>query len=420
MRRLQVLWLSHFVPYPPKGGCFQRSYNLISRLGRNHDVHLVALRHKAATHPEAQLAKAKEELLAHCRTVEIVDISAATAGRGLAGRAVKSIATATPFNVTVYESAAMRERIRALCSLVPFDVFHYDTIGLAQYLPDTGSGPAVLTHHGAESHMIHRRIRLERNLAKKAFFAFEWLALERYERAMCRRFDANITMSDDDARLLRVIAPEASFTTVANGVDISYFTPAPDTNGRSIVFAGRLDQYSNRDGILHFMTEAWPALVREFPDATIHILGHNPPDELRQIAARSPRVTVTGFVDDIRPYFHRATAAICPVRDGGGTRIKVLDALAQGRPLVSTSIGCEGIDVVPDRDVLVADSASDFVRQLGRLFTDAALRRQLAANGRKVTEERYSWDALAAQLVEVYERVLPERRLRTAAGITSN
>jgi glycosyltransferase involved in cell wall biosynthesis len=414
MRRFRILWLSHFVPYPPKGGCFQRSYNLISRVGRDHDVHLIALRHKAATHPESQIAMAKEELLRHCRTVEIVDISSATTGSGLAGRALKSVATATPFNVSVYESGAMRDRIRSLCSRVPFDVFHYDTIGLAQYLPDTGSGPTVMTHHGAESHMIHRRIRLERNLVKKAFFAFEWLALERYERNMCRRFDANVTMSDHG------IAPDAAFTTVANGVDVGYFTPSPGSNGHSVVFAGRLDQYSNRDGIIHFMAEAWPALTQQFPDATIHILGHNPPEELRQIAARSPQVTVTGFVDDIRPYFQRATAAICPVRDGGGTRIKVLDALAQGMPLVSTSIGCEGIDVVPERDVLIADSAADFARQLGRIFTDADLRQRLAVNGRRVTEDKYSWDALAAQLVGVYERVQPANRRPDDARINSN
>jgi glycosyltransferase involved in cell wall biosynthesis len=420
MRRLRILWLSHFVPYPPKGGCFQRSYNLISRVGRHHDVHLIALRHKASTHPAAQIAMAKEELLRHCRTVEIVDISSATTPHGLVARGLKSIATATPFNVAVYESAAMREHIRALCSRVRFDVFHYDTIGLAQYLPDTGDGPTVMTHHGAESHMIHRRIRLERNVAKRAFFTFEWLALERYERAMCRRFDANVTMSDDDGRLLHAIAPDATFTTVANGVDIGYFTPAPATSDRSIVFAGRLDQYSNRDGILYFMNEAWPALSREFPDATIDILGHNPPEELRQIAARTPQVTVTGFVDDIRPYFQRATAAICPVRDGGGTRIKVLDALAQGKPLVSTSIGCEGIAVVPERDVLVADSAADFVRQLARVFRDPALRQRLAENGRRVTEERYSWDALAAQLVDIYERVVPAGRPEPAARINSN
>ena len=403
MRPLRILWLSHFVPYPPKGGCFQRSYNLIRRVGADHELHLVAMRHKGTTHPEHAVRDAREQLARHCRSVHIVDIAAATTPGGMLRKAVGGLLRALPLNVTIYESAEMRALVRRLSAATAFDVVHFDTIGLAQYAGDTGDAPRIMTHHGAESHMIHRRIAHEPNPAKKAYFYYEWLALARYERRQCGAFPINVTMSDDDAALLRQVAPDARYVTVANGVDVEVFTPVPARGHHRVVFAGRLDQYSNRDGVLHFMRSAWPLVTARHPDASIDLIGMNPPEELRRFG---PNVRVHGFVDDIRPYFADATVAICPVRNGGGTRIKVLDALAMGMPLVSTSIGCEGIDVVPERDLLIGDTPEAFAAQIGRVFDDAPLRQRLAASARRLAVARYSWDALAAQLVENYRRVI--------------
>lgn len=403
--RLRVLWLSHFVPFPPKGGCFQRSYNLLKQVGMHHDIHLVALRHKASTHPEAETREARAELLRHCRSVDVIDIARTASAFGLGAKAMLSLATATPFNVTVYRAREVRQAVRTLTARYAFDVAHFDTVGLAQYRPDVGPIPSVMTHHGAESHMIRRRIRLERNGLKKMFFAFEWLTLRAYERAMCPRFGANIVMSDDDGDIMREVAPAARFTTVPNGVDLEYFSVAPPVRTRSLVFAGRLDQYSNRDGILHFVETAWPALRARYPEAVLHVLGSNAPERLRRQAASDERLNVPGFVPDVRPYFRDATAAICPLRDGGGTRLKVLDALAQGVPLVSTTIGCEGIAVKDGTHVLIADTPEAFVHQLSRVFDDEPLRRRLAASGRALMEARYSWPALATTLIGEYRTV---------------
>jgi glycosyltransferase involved in cell wall biosynthesis len=337
--RLRVLFLSHFVPYPPKGGCFQRNYNLISRLGAEHDVHLLALRHKRASHPGDETQHAQAELLRFCRSVEIIDISDATTGIGVAARAGRSLATGTALSVAIYSSPRVSEAIRRLRVSTSPDIVHFDTIGLAQYLPEAGGLPAIMTHHGAESHMIGRRITHEPNPLKKLFFRLEHARLREYERLMCSRFDTNIVMSDDDANIMRTIAPEAHFTPVENGVDVSYFRPGTEVRHREIVFAGRLDQYSNRDGILYFMREVWPTLRATHSDLVMHIIGNNPPAALDKVAAADSRVKLHGFVPDIRPYFARSMVAICPIRDGGGTRIKVLDALAQGMPIVSTTIG---------------------------------------------------------------------------------
>ena len=412
---LKILFVSHFVPFPPAGGCFQRNFNLLRRLGARLELHLIALRHKRDTHPEAETTAARLQIEEACRTLDIVDVSRHTHGPGLIRRAAEGLMTGKPFNAIVYRSAAVAERIRTRLAETPVDVVHFDTIGLAQYLPLATSLPTLVTHHGAESFMIRRRMAKEPNLALKTFLAFEGRALERYERRMCPRFDVNVTMSEDDTSILRSIAPDAAFAVVPNGVDLDYFSPAAARGGRHIVFAGRMDQYSNRDGMLHFLGTAWPLLLARYPDATIDIIGSNPPDALRRMAAVDSRIRVHGFVPDVRPYFDGATVALCPVRNGGGTRLKVLDALAQGMPLVSTSVGCEGLDVTPGRDVLVADTPEAFVHQIGRAFDDEPLRSRLARNGRQLIESRYSWDALAERLIEQYRLVAGHAAIRRTA-----
>lgn len=407
---MHILWLSHFVPFPPKGGCFQRSYNLLRQLSARHSVHLVALKHKDSTHPEEETRHARTELLRFCAAVDVIDISSATSGAGLMATAAKSVLSGLPFNVTVYRSAAVRARLAELCARETFDVVHFDTIGLAQYLPLAGDRPAVMTHHGAESHMIRGRIPFERNPLRRAFLWFEWLTLQRYERRMCSRFAVNVVMSDDDGDIMRRIATEGVFVSVPNGVDVDYFKPGPAAARTSLVFAGRLDQYSNRDGMLHFMQSAWPLISRARPDITIDIIGANPPETLQALAAADTRIRVHGFVPDIRPFFATAATAICPVRNGGGTRLKVLDALALGVPLVSTTIGLEGIAAVPERDVLTADSPDAFARQVHRVFDEPGLAPRLAAAGRRLIEDHYSWPALGDRLAAVYGRAIALRR----------
>ncbi len=399
MNRLRILWLSHFVPYPPKGGCFQRSYNLIAQTARRHDVHLIAMRPKAAAAPDAD-TEARAALLQHCRSVTLLDISAATRPAALARRAFTSALTGQSLTVTLFESPEMRRLVRNAQATA--DVVHLDSISLAGYLPDVANRPTLMTHHGAESFMIRRRIGNEHSVVRKAFFAAEWLTLRRAERRACPRVGVNVVMSDLDGRIMQEIAP-ASYRVVENGVDVAFFQPLPVMDGQSLVFAGRLDQYSNRDGIVHFMEAAWPLLTARHPDARITIVGSNPPEHLRTLAARDPRIEVTGFVDDVRPFFARATAAICPIRDGGGTRIKVLDALAQGKPLIATTIGCEGLDVVPDRDVLIGDTPEAFAAQIGRVFEDATLRASLARQGRHLIERVYAWDIPGRKLTALYE-----------------
>jgi polysaccharide biosynthesis protein PslH len=405
-RRLRILWLSHFVPYPPKGGCFQRSYNLIWRVAESHDVHLVALRPKPPANPEAETLSAQRALMGRCASVKIVDLSSTYRPSRLALRAGLGLLSGTPLSVCLYRSADAVGVVREILETLEIDLLHIDSINLAEYQVHGASRPVVLTHHGAESFMMQRRIQHERSLSRRVFFALEGLMLRRIERWICPRVRSNVVVSDLDRQILRGVAPEGRFTVVENGVDVDLFQPLPPVAGRSLIFAGRMDQYANVDGMLYFMSAIWPRIVSRYPDATIRILGSNPPAALRALGASDPRVSVLGFVDDVRPHFAESAVVVCPLRDGGGTRIKILDAMAMGKPIVATTIACEGLDVEDERDLLIADDPDAFVRQLGRLFDDAELRARLARDARARSVSCFSWHRSADRLLQEYGEIV--------------
>ena len=179
--------------------------------------------------------------------------------------------------------------------------------------------------------------------------------------------------------------------------------------GPSIGGAGVTGEAPIRKKILYFVTEVWPKIRASYSDAVLDVLGNNPPRELTIYAQRDMSVRVHGFVPDVRPYFQAATVAVCPIRDGGGTRVKILDNLAMGKPIVSTTIGVEGLDLTPERDLLIADSPSDFEAQISRVFSDDALRTRLSDHARMVAENRYSWATIVARLLDAYQRAAAAR-----------
>lgn len=397
--RMNILWLSHFVPYPPKGGCFQRSHNLLKEVARKNDVYIIALRNKASTHPLSEMQMAKTELEKFCKQVHLIDISSRISGISFYILAMRSLLQGRPLSVSLFRFDEMRSCIKQLCGEVRFDVVHYDTISLAEYFHDVGKVPKVLNHHGVESFMMRRRIGTEPNLLKKLYFQIESRRLRRYEEEHCAKFQRNIAVSELDKSMLEQIAPTARFETIENGVDIRYFSPCNNYNRKDrLIFAGRLDQYSNRDAIIHFCTTVWPQVRDAIPEMYFTIIGSNPPHRLVEIAKNDKRIELLGYVDDVRPYFARAMAVVCPIRDGGGTRVKILDAMAMGMPIISTTIGCEGIDVVPGVDLLIADKPGEFIEQILVLYNDDGLRATLGARARTKAQEIYSWDIIGEKL----------------------
>lgn len=408
---MQILWISQNVPFPPKTGVLQRNYNLVHEASRIGDVTLLAVLKEDILPGGFDLAEAKRELGSFCRRIEIVEIPIESSKPLLYWTALKSLFTSDPFSVNWIKSDRIRNKIIELTRETKFDVIHFDTISLATYAELAGDTAKVLNHHNIESHLFQRRALIEKHPLKRFYYSQEGRKLERFEADICPTFDMNFTVSELDATRLLEIAPGTRTDVIANGVDVEYFSPltAVPEEPESVIMVSGMNWFPNRDAALYMCDEIWPRLSDAFPNITWTVVGSSPPERLLQLANDDSRITVTGFVDDVREYIAKAQVYLCPMRDGGGTRLKILDALAMAKPIVATTMAYEGISVTPEKNVLVADTPEAFVRQIGRLVADSTLREKIGAEARKFVIENYSWPVIGEQLEKCYQSILKRR-----------
>jgi len=409
-KSLRVLWLSHFLPYPPKGGALQRSHHLLRQMAGRHEVHLVALSQRAILRSHEDIAAAVDALNPLVASLRWFPIPTDGSRGRWAALVAATFFRGDPYDATWLSSRAMDSHVRRL-SGHDFDLVHVDTLGLWPYRREMDAIPTALNHHNIESHLMGRRAEAEPNILKRLYFAREAAKLRRWERAICPRAAMNLTVSALDAERLRSSVVDAAVRVVPNGVDTAYFAPPSNpSNGRGLVFVGGLDWYPNRDAATYFLREVWPRVQRDDPNTTVSFIGRDPPPELT--GHPDPRVRALGFVDDIRPIVEGAAVFICPMREGGGTRLKVLDALAMGKPLVSTAMGVEGINVIDDVHYLRADTPEAFAAAIGQVSKDTDLQRRLGANGRLLMEEHYSWNRIGQILDDAYQAITSPKTAR--------
>ncbi|HEX2387224.1 MAG TPA: glycosyltransferase family 4 protein, partial [Candidatus Binatia bacterium] len=245
----------------------------------------------------------------------------------------------------------------------------------------------------------------EKNPVKRALLGIEWRKLRRAEARACADAAVTLAVSENDRAVLAAAAPQARVQAIPTGVDTSYFHPNGTRQAAAkLVFTGSMDWYPNEDGILYFIDSILPLIRREVPEASVTVVGRNPTAKLR--AAAGPAVHVTGTVDDVRPYIAEAAVYVVPLRLGGGTRIKIFEALAMGKAVVSTRIGAEGLPVVSGEHFIEADEPEDFARAVVALIREPERRKRLELAGRMLVEERYSWRQAAREFETRCEEVL--------------
>ena len=403
---MKVLWLSHFVPYPPQGGALQRSHHLVRRAAQVHDVEVFALNQRAVLPTPAKVAEAVQALNRLGVSTTVFPIPADQSRLRWAAMAARGAFRSTPFDVNWLRSNPFRNEVAAACRR-PFDVIHVDTIGLIPYVPPAAFRKTILNHHNVESHMLSRRASQEGSWWRRRYISREAVKLARLEAEVCPAVALNLTVSSLDGERLQELAPKSRIFVVQNGVDVEYFTPARQApaDGHSLVFAGSMGWYPNVHAMSFFLEEVWPRLLAKDPQYRLTIVGHNPPQSLRVIAEKLPNVTVTGTVADVRPYLEESAVYVCPILDGGGTRLKVLDALSMKRALVATKLAVEGLELVPGRHFLAAETPAEFVDSILSLREDPSKREALGDAGREFVEAKYSWSLIAGHLSDAYRLV---------------
>ena len=405
---MKILWLSHLVPYPPKGGVLQRSYNLIKEVSKYHEVTLLAfiqtdLLKSMFPSVEAGLLEAKEHLGNFCSHVEFIAIPCEKTSYGKHLLAFKSLFTKDPYSINWLKSEKMWTAIQRIKSKEHFDAVHFDTISLAPYVTEFTDIPKVLDHHNIESHMMLRRAAHEENLLKKYYFLQEGKKLLRYEKEICAHFDLQITCSVVDSDRLARIVDTLRIREIPNGVDIDYFYPQPkNAKENHLIFAGRLNWYPNEDAMSYFAREIWPLLRIHAPGVVMNVVGSSPHPDLLELSSKDSNFVVHGFVDDVRDYISSASVYVCPIRDGGGTKLKMLDAFAMGMATVAHPIACEGLHVKDNSNVLLATDPQQFVDKIKLLHEQPEVRMKLGENARNTAINEYAFTTIGYNLSNLF------------------
>ena len=396
---MRILFISPRQCWPLAGGAKIREYHFARGLGEHADLTYVFFRE-----PLFDLPGRSD--LPFCR--EIVPVAPPPAYS--IDRLVRGLAGSWPLPVLNYTTARMKDSIRRIVTAAPFDAVHFDGIHLAAYAPLVKSllprAHVFFNWHNIESEGMERFAALSPSRAKRMYASVTARRLASVERQLLEERYANIVCSERERKLLGNIVPSGRVEVIENGVDTAYFEHAGTAGGgRRILFVGLMAYHANVDAAVWFTTHIWPGLRRAMPDKVLTIVGAKPVPAV--LALRNePGVEVTGTVPDVRPYYSDAFAAIAPLRTGAGTRLKILEAMAAGVPVVSTPLGAEGLHCSPGSDILIAgDDPGEWTRAFEQLASEP-FRRQLICAGRQLVCSRYDWAVLRESVYSTYMRMM--------------
>ena len=400
---MRVLVIDEEFPYPLDSGKRIRSYQLLSRLTARCKLHYLAY---GTAHSEGFSALERAGISPRPVAAELP----AQSGPGFYLRLLANLFSRYPYIVSRHYSRLFQNHLRAavaeiqpdliLCEWTPYAVFASNIIDI----------PHVIVAHNIEHRIWQRYYEYEESALKKWYIGRQAPKVATFEREAFGRADGAVAVSKSEADEIRSMNDRLKVAVVENGVDLDYFAPSPDReNAEALVFVGAMHWRPNQDAVIFFVEEILPRIRQHRPDVTFTIVGQGPPPHIQKLDSR-PGVRVTGRVEDVRPYVGAAAVYVVPLRIGGGTRLKILEALAMKKAVVATSVGAEGLEVVDDRHLLLADSADSFAEQVLRLLEDAALRRGLGDAGRRLVEERYGWDRLADKLYEYLSELVKQRK----------
>jgi sugar transferase (PEP-CTERM/EpsH1 system associated) len=392
---MNVLVVAAALPRPT-WGAGMRNYHLLRALASRHTVSLLAL----VGERERELGPATH-LQSLTSTVRQVTLPPSGSKRL---NQLRALATGRSYYLALYTLPAAQVALDEELHSRHYDAVLFESLLVAGYhVPQTVR--VILDEHNIEHELVRRTYQATGGMARRSFSWIEYQRVKPMELAWCRRADLVLVTSERECDTLRALLPEKSIQVVPNGVDIQSFIAPSATTGEvpgRIIFTAAFDYYPNVQGALYFAQKCWPLIRQACPAATWHLVGRNPPPEIRHLA-NDPGVTVTGSVPAIQPHLASAQVAVAPLLTGGGTRLKILEALAMRRAVVSTTLGCEGLACVPDKHLVVADEPDQFAEAVLGLFKDSTRRANLGQAGRDLVEECYSWDYCGDQLLAALE-----------------
>ncbi|MCF7732357.1 MAG: glycosyltransferase family 4 protein [Akkermansiaceae bacterium] len=400
---MKLLVIYPYAPWPLDRGTYQRTFHLLKALALHHEVDFLAL-----TEECDDLADKRAVFAGFCREVEFIPFAHPPWQRLFPQRLLNPL----PSNVQHWQSPAVAEVVNRRLTPGRYDLVHLCDLVLMPYvLPHRAHTPFVVDRSRVDLQfqlMEHKTLRfsLRDRLLRWESYAKLW----RYERKLARECALEVVCGpDDEVFIHRHVSPRAPVMVVANGVDLDYFHPAAAPDARAteptVMFCGAMDYSPNVDALRWFFSSIHELLLQRLPEVRILIVGKNPLPEVKAYGSRRG-VTVTGGVPDVRPFYRQAWLQMVPLRIGGGTRLKIVESLAIGTPVVSTTIGAQGLELTHNTNILLADDAARFAEEIARGLTDPALRQRLEEAGIATATERFGWPAIGARLARRYDALI--------------
>jgi len=406
--RLSLLFVSHMPASPPRFGAQARVHGLMTQLARRHDLTAVML----VDDDEFDAEECRRAMLAYCCEVVLVPNPYVRQGLAKRLRQLRSLASTRSFERLQVTVPAMQRALDRVLRARRFDFVNLEftflgACHLRQAPPGERLPSLVVDSHNIDYDLARQYARAGSSLARRLYASANWRKLRREELGTYRNADGVYLCSAADERRLLHQVPGVRTAVIPNAADVEYYQPRPTdppSDGRTVVYFGLLSYVPNVDGVTHFVRDIWPRIAQSHPEARCKIIGGQPPASL--LALAGPRVELTGFVSDLRPHLAAAAAVVVPLRLGGGTRLKIVEAMAMGKATVSTTLGAEGIEAVPGRDLLVEDEPVAFADAVNRLLAEPGLAARIGQSARELAVERYAWSRAARALEGFYRRIL--------------
>ena len=393
---MNILLICSAVPYPPNRGYALRVYNLIKRGAGQHNYYLYICPYEDAD--EDDIAYLKQM----CKGV-VVEKRPVFGTLEKLGLFLKYLIRGIPPDLGLYSTEQTPKKLAELIKGVPIDIVQVEDsyLGLyREYLPANLHAKTVLVFHDLVYRQYERMYKLEKVWKRRLRYWLHACLMRRWEPSYSQNYDLSIVMSQEDQKLLQLANPRLKVEVVPNGVDTSLYQPMPFEEGKpAFVFVGNMNYNPNVDAVRYFVHEILPEIRKKAGEVYFWIVGVNPRDSVMALAGDN--VYVTGKVEDVRPYYQRSQVCVVPLRAGGGTRLKILEAMALGRPVVSTSIGCEGLEVTDGKNILIADDPRDFANKVIQVINSKIMREYISNNARQLVETQYNWDVIAQKYLHL-------------------
>ena len=390
---MKILIVSYNFPYPPTGGSIIRDYNLFKQLAKHHELYWIVV-----TKKDDVKEQDIHEMYKYFKEIAIIDLKSKHSGWDF----FKSLFSKKPYIFNRFDLDIVSQKSLEIIERINIDLFFCDHIYLAQNIPPgIESRIPVIPNNEDHAFTYYYRLARSNDFVRALYAGLQWRKILKYEIEIYKKYGIDLTTSEKEKELLLAHENNLNIKVIPNGVDLDYYFPVERKNFTpNVVFVAWYKYFPNEQAVLNFVKNVFPLVKKQKKDFKFYVVGKEPPGSFSQLGYEND-VIITGEVEDVRPYIANADAVVIPLSIGGGTRLKVLEAMGMGKPVISTTLGAEGLNAAHKENILIADDPKQFADYIIRLIDDIDYNKKLSLNGRTFVEKNYDWEEIGKKLNEI-------------------